>query len=65
VRERFAISHDELTRWRALAFPLYRVKGRDKERWYANPERVMAWFRWRDYVQCGLIQVDPTALNKG
>jgi len=65
IKERFCISDEELSAWRRLAFPLYRVKGRnDKERFYANPERIMAWFRWRDAVQNGLVVIDPTALNR-
>jgi len=62
IREHFGISLVEIEAWRPLAFPIYNVKGgRAGEKWYANPERVMAWFRWRDLVQSGYIQVDLAA----
>jgi len=62
VQKRYGVGENELKAWRFLAFPLYNVKGRNQqEKWYANPERVQAWFRWRDLIQSGAIVVDPTA----
>jgi len=65
ICKHFEISISELNAWRYLAFPIYRVKGiRQREKWYANPERVQMWFRWRDEVQSGLAPVDPAALDR-
>ena len=62
ICETFGISREELSAWRKLAFPLFNIRGvREKEKLYANPERVLAWFRWRDLVQSGYIQVDIAA----
>lgn len=58
------VTYPELQRWRSLAFPIYRVKGMRKgEKWYANPEMMNLWFRWREQVQSGLAPVNLTALD--
>ena len=62
ICKRFGTTPRELAVWRRLAFPLYHLKGRHtREKYYGNPERILAWFRWRDLVQSGYISIDVAA----
>jgi len=64
ICKREGVSVETFQDWRWMGFPLYTVKGKQGQATnYANPERIQAWYRWRELVQSGQIQIDLTALH--